>query len=205
MIRRLIGAAFRLLLILAAVFVPLSIGFVRFADSLPRPTDEPMTTDAIVVLTGGSDRISTGIALLEAGKAQRLFVSGVNNRVDVAALLKVSRTAGAPPSPDLASRIDLGHTAGDTFGNAQETADWMHEHQYKTMRLVTADYHMRRALIEFRMAAPDIEILPNPVHPAIGGDAEWWQNQATFGLLTAEYGKYLIVRWRYLISRMTSA
>jgi uncharacterized SAM-binding protein YcdF (DUF218 family) len=205
MIRRLSGAAFRLFLILAAVIVPLSIGFVRFADSLPKPIDDPTITDAIVVLTGGSDRISTGIALLEAGKAQRLFVSGVNNRVDITALLKVSRTTGAPPPADLASRIDLGHTAGDTFGNAEETADWMHEHQYKTMRLVTADYHMRRALIEFRMAAPDIEILPNPVHPAVGGDAAWWQNQQTLGLLAGEYGKYLIVRWRYLISRMTSA
>ena len=120
-------------------------------------------------------------------------------------MLKVSRAGSAPPAPDLASRIDLGHTAGDTYGNAEETADWMHEHQYKTMRLVTADYHMRRALIEFRMAAPDIEILPNPVHPAMGDDAAWWQNQQTLGLLTGEYGKYLIVRWRYLISRMTSS
>jgi uncharacterized SAM-binding protein YcdF (DUF218 family) len=205
MIRRFVGTAFRLFLVLAAVFAPLSIGFVRFADSLPPPTDDPTITDAIVVLTGGGDRISTGIALLEAGKAQRLFVSGVNNRVDIAALLKVGRTAGAPPSPDLASRIDLGHTAGDTFGNAEETADWMQEHRYKTMRLVTADYHMRRALIEFRMAAPDIEILPNPVHPAMGDDAAWWRSRAKFGLLSGEYGKYLIVRWRYLISRMTSA
>jgi uncharacterized SAM-binding protein YcdF (DUF218 family) len=71
------------------------------------------------------------------------------------------------------------------------------------MRLVTADYHMRRALIEFRMAAPDLQIISNPVRPP-GVDTEhWWRHGGAFGVLLNEYGKYLVAKWRYLITRLT--
>jgi uncharacterized SAM-binding protein YcdF (DUF218 family) len=193
-----------LALIVAAGLAPLIGGFVWFAENLPAPVDDPSTTDAIVVLTGGSDRISTGLALLESGKAKKLFVSGVHHGVDVADLMRVARagTGAGPFTPDLAARIDLGHEAGDTFGNAVETVDWMRANHFRSMRMVTADYHMRRALIEFRLVAPDIEILPNPVQPPVTGTGRWWRNRGTFDLLLSEYGKYVIVKWRYTIARL---
>lgn len=199
---RLRGALLRAVIVILAVLLPIAIGFIRFADNLPAPTTDQSRTDAIVVLTGGGDRISTGLALLEAGKAERLFVSGVHRGVGVAELLRIDRgsTRSAPLPADLVSRIDLGDTAGDTFGNSVETVDWMRANHYKSMRLVTADYHMRRALIEFRMAAPDLTIIPNPVRPPGVDIAHWWSDGAAFGVLLNEYGKYLIARWRYLMS-----
>jgi uncharacterized SAM-binding protein YcdF (DUF218 family) len=194
----------RLLLVLAAAFAPLVAGFVWFAENLPDGIEDATSTDAIVVLTGGSDRISTGLALLEQGKGKRLFVSGVNPKVDVPELLHVARAGGGETvSPALAARIDLGHAAGDTFGNAIETVDWMRYNNFHSMRLVTADYHMRRALIEFHLAAPDIAIVPNPVTPAATGAGRWWRDRNTFDLLLSEYGKYVIAKWRYTIARLT--
>jgi uncharacterized SAM-binding protein YcdF (DUF218 family) len=194
----------RAAILLLAILLPFAAGFVWFASNLPEPTSDNAQTDAIVVLTGGSDRISTGVSLLAAGRAKRLFVSGVHHGVDVAELLKLARGApgAAPADASLASRIDLGHAAGDTVGNAVETADWMRANHFRTMRLVTADYHMRRALIEFRLTAPDIEIWPNPVQPPSTGSGRWWRNRATFDLLFAEYGKYIVAKWRYVLAHL---
>lgn len=193
----------RLAAVVAAIIVPLAAGFVWFADNLPPPTADSAVTDAIVVLTGGSDRLSTGLVLLASGKGKRLFVSGVHHGVEIAELLKIAHVA--PLAPDLAARIDLGHAAGDTVGNATETAEWMRANHFHTMRLVTADYHMRRALIDFRIAAPDIDIWPNPVRPPSTEAGRWWRDRATFNLLLAEYGKFLIAKWRYVFARLAGA
>ena len=205
MTKRILGGILRVTLVIAAVLLPIAIGFIRFAEHLPEPTTDASHTDAIVVLTGGADRISTGLALLEAGKAQRLFVSGVHPGVGVGELLKIDRTlsGSTPPEPNLESRIDLGDTAGDTFGNSVETIAWMRANHFHSMRLVTADYHMRRALIEFRMEAPDIQIIANPVRPPGIDDAHWWRDRAAANVLLGEYGKYLIARWRGILTRVT--
>ncbi len=205
MTQRILGGLLRLILVIAAALLPFAIGFIRFTDHMPPPTTDMSRTDAVVVLTGGGDRISTGLALLEAGKADRLFVSGVHPGVGVAELLRIDRTlsGSAPPEPNLASHIDLGDTAGDTFGNSVETVAWMRANRFHSMRLVTADYHMRRALMEFQMEAPDIRIIANPIKPPGMDDGSWWRSRATFNLLLGEYGKYLIARWRFLLMRFT--
>ena len=198
--RRIAGVVLRVTLVIVAALLPIAVGFVRFVDRLPEPTTDQSGTDAIVVLTGGGERITVALGLLEAGKAGRLFVSGVHPGVGVGELIKIDRPASASnqPAPDLASRIDLGDTAGDTFGNSVESVAWMRLNHFKTMRLVTADYHMPRALIEFKMEAPDLTIVANPVRPARTLTTPWWRDRPMFGLLLGEYGKYLIAKWRYL-------
>jgi uncharacterized SAM-binding protein YcdF (DUF218 family) len=204
MIRTVLRNVGRLVILIVAVLIPLAVGFIWFTANLPPPTADPSETDAIVVLTGGSDRIRAGLALLAAGKGKRLFVSGVHLGVDVGELIKLDRPP-APESPlpaDLAGRIDLGHVAGDTLGNAIETADWMHSNHFQTMRLVTADYHIRRAMIEFSIAAPDLRILPNPVQPAGAEASRWWHDRNVRDLLLTEYGKYVVAKWRYTLTRL---
>jgi uncharacterized SAM-binding protein YcdF (DUF218 family) len=198
------GFLLRTFLVALAATLPLTVGFVRFVDHLPPPTTDQSTTDAIVVLTGGGDRIANALALLEAGKAERLFVSGVHPGVGVGELLKIDRTSPNSGAPDaaLAARIDLGDMAGDTFGNSVESVAWMRANHFKTMRLVTADYHMPRALIEFRMEAPDLQIVANPIRPSRTQNTPWWRDRPMFGLLLGEYGKYLIAKWRYLFVRV---
>lgn len=164
-------------------------GLVYFATNLPQQVADPARrTDAIVVLTGGSGRLRQAFELLEQDRAQQLFVSGVERSVEVAELLRIDRIA----PPELACCVVLGYKAGDTRGNALETATWMGEQGFASLRLVTATYHMPRSLLEFRYAMPEIEILPHPVFTKSFKQADWWRWPGSASLLASEYNKYLL-------------
>ena len=169
------------------------VGFIWFAATLPDGATAPDTrTDAIVVLTGGADRVETGLRLLSAGRAQKLFVSGVYPGVDVAQLLRVSRL----PAGQLECCIVLGYVADTTKGNARETANWMRQNGYRSVRIVTASYHMPRSLVEFRSAMPDAVLVPHPVLPPQFHQDEWWRWPGTATLIALEYSKFLLAAAR---------
>jgi uncharacterized SAM-binding protein YcdF (DUF218 family) len=171
-------------------------GLLWFIDLVPRRVADPDTrTDAIVVLTGGSLRVETGLKLLAAGKAKKLFVSGVYHGVDVGDLLRASHEA-----PErVQCCIVLGHAAESTRGNALETASFMRGEDYRSIRLVTASYHMPRSLLEFAHAMPGIAIIPNPVFPGIVRGTRWWLHPAGIALAADEYAKYLVALARSLV------
>lgn len=172
-------------------------GFLWFVAALPdRVEDAGRKTDAIVVLTGGSARVATGVALLEAGLGERLFVSGVHKGVDVA---EIMRLAKSEPGSRLASAIVLGYSADDTVGNAAETAAWITGERLASLRLVTGAYHMPRSLLEFRHALPDTAIVPHPVFPDTVKSREWWRWPGTAALLATEYSKYLAAVARHWV------
>jgi uncharacterized SAM-binding protein YcdF (DUF218 family) len=174
--------------LLSIAVVLWAVGLVRFADGIPAGVDDPSRqTDAIVVLTGGSERLRTGLELLAEGRAEKLFVSGVHRGVDVAELLRVARQA--PAEADCC--IVLGYRADDTAGNARETAQWMAAEGYASLRLVTANYHMRRSLLEFRRALPEATIIAHPVVPR-PLHRVWWRYPGTTRLLVWEYNKLLL-------------
>ena len=164
-------------------------GFLIFTAKVPR-TAEPLSqnTEAIVVLTGGSERLRTGLQLLEAGWAEKMFVSGVPDEVDVHALLAVVEE----DSHELHDQVEIGHEARDTVGNARETKKWMLQQGFKSIRLVTAGYHMVRSLREFSRVMPGLEVVPYPVFPETVHLDNWWQWPGTTALLFDEYVKFLI-------------
>ncbi|MEQ8370306.1 MAG: YdcF family protein [Alphaproteobacteria bacterium] len=173
---------------LAAALVWLA-GFFWFAQSLPTAdADSDIHTQAIVVLTGGGGRLEAGLDLLAAGAAERLFVSGVYRGVDVVELLQSQRH-----SPEqVACCITLGYTATDTRGNAVETARWIAAQDLNSLRLVTAHYHMRRSLLEFRRALGDVTVIANPIVPPEMSGRPWWRTWRATRLLAIEYSKFLI-------------
>jgi uncharacterized SAM-binding protein YcdF (DUF218 family) len=184
-------------------------GLVWFADTMPSEIADPSSpTDAIVVLTGGSQRFDAGLELLAAGKAKKLFVSGVHHGVEIADLLHIAhRAPDAAPADGLACCIVLGYAADSTIGNALETASWMRQEGYHSLRLVTAGYHMRRSLFEFARAMPEIRIIANPVFPEQVKLADWWAWPGTAALIVGEYDKYLAARLRAALGQsvVTSA
>jgi uncharacterized SAM-binding protein YcdF (DUF218 family) len=105
----------------------------------------------------------------------------------VATILAVENQAPAK----LACCIELGHSAQHTIGNAEETAAWMAEGGRRSLRLVTAAYHMPRSLALFRRLMPDIVIVPHPVFPESVDLDAWWYDWGTFSLIAGEYSKYL--------------
>jgi len=163
-------------------------GLVWFIGALPDDVEDTTApTDAIVVLTGGSDRLAAGFDLLDRGLAEKLFVSGVYRGTDVTALLRMARQ---DPN-EIECCVVLGYAADDTVGNARETARWMGENGYRSLRLVTADYHMPRSLHVFRSAMPETAIVPHPVFPETVMRDRWWSWPGTTWLLAREYTKYL--------------
>ena len=166
-------------------------------SSLSVGVDPQMRTDAIVVLTGGRLRLEAGLDLLGAGRAQKLFVSGVNPHVDRFELMRVA----GHPWDDL-SRIVIGHDADNTLGNARETAGWMRREGYRSLRLVTSWYHIERSLLEFRRAMPDTVMVAEPVF-ATHAEAEHWLDVAL--LTVSEYDKYLATLVRPAVVRVWPA
>jgi uncharacterized SAM-binding protein YcdF (DUF218 family) len=123
------------------------LGFCVFMLALPGPLS-PNTTDAIVVPTGAAGRIDRGLALLRARQARRMLITGVApgvRKVDLARAYRV-------PSAVLACCVDLGGEAVDTRTNAREAAAWLRDHRYRSVRLVTSDWHVLRADMELRAA-----------------------------------------------------
>lgn len=166
-----------------------AVGLVWFARHLPSAVADPdRRTDAIVVLTGGQGRLRQGLDLLSARKADKLFVSGVHRGVEAAQLLEISRRA----PEELACCVTLGYEADDTHGNAVESARWIGEQGFRSLRLVTATYHMPRSLLEFRRAMPEIEIVPHPVFSPRFKQEDWWRWPGSASLLATEYSKYLL-------------
>lgn len=162
-------------------------GLVWFVhSSLTMESDRTRATDAIVVLTGGRSRLEVGFDLLGAGRAQKLFISGVNPHVDRVALMRIAGHADGD-----SSRIVLGHDADNTLGNARETSAWMRHEGFRSLRLVTSWYHMRRSLLEFDRAMPRMTIVAEPVFAA-RPEGEDWSDWLDIAVLTvSEYDKYL--------------
>jgi uncharacterized SAM-binding protein YcdF (DUF218 family) len=180
------GVLFRIGAVMALIWLS---GFVVFTATIPTSLPLAIRTDAVVVLTGGPGRLARGVTVLDADAAQRMLVSGVGKDVTREQLAVALETDANPHSriAKLAlfhTRVDLGYGAVDTRSNAQETAAWMTQHRYRSLRLVTSAWHMRRATLELRAQLPsDIAILGDavPVEPAAASVAR-------------EYSKF-ILRW----------
>ncbi len=175
-----------------------ALGLRSFAASIPNaPATDSGRTDAIVVLTGGSGRLDEGLGLLLADRADMLFVSGVYDGLDVRYLLQTVLEGGGA----IEHRVEIGN-ATSTIGNAEETAVWMREKGYGSLRLVTAAYHMPRSLLEFGFALPDTDIVPHPVFPE-HVKSDWWRWPGSAALVIKEYTKFLLawVRQRAVVLR----
>ena len=182
LVRLVFGAA------LALFFVWLG-GLIAFAEGLPRAVEQVgRKTDAIVVLTGGAERLKAGVQLLVEGGARKMLISGVDPAT-TAAMLQIG---GAPEAELFRCCVDLGYEARNTEGNAIETALWVRRDGYRSLRLVTASYHMPRSLLLFRQAMPGVEMVANPVFPEHVKQEHWWLYPGTARLFAMEYSKYVV-------------
>jgi uncharacterized SAM-binding protein YcdF (DUF218 family) len=169
---------------ISAILLLYLLGYAMFAVALPRPADE-RPTDAIVVLTGGAKRIERGLDLMARNKAKRMLVSGVARTVRQEELAAQYRADDSL----FQCCVDLGRMAVDTRSNAEEVARWMEKHKFRSMRLVTTDWHMPRARFELsRRLGGGISVV---------GDAV--ESNPSFSQLFIEYNKYLLRRSAVLV------
>lgn len=171
-------------------------GLCAFAWKIDNFSDEEnKKTDAIIALTGGRNRIAEAVRLLDAGKARRLFISGVDKSISLSNIQNAHHLKLANKK-----RIDIGHDASNTIENAKEAAEWIKKNNVKSIRLVTSNYHLARSLIEFQEQNPDLEIIIHPVYSE-KIKKNWWTSWQTFSLLFKEYNKFLFVYVRNKLDR----
>jgi uncharacterized SAM-binding protein YcdF (DUF218 family) len=173
---------------LMLAFGLLAIGFLIFTRSIERSQPEPeRTADGIAVLTGGVARIDEAMKLLAQQKAKRLLITGVNRTTSMEALKQL-----ASEGDQLFSCcVDIDKEARDTIDNATETSQWVAQHHYNSIIVVTSNYHMPRALAELARVMPGVTLIPySVVYNNVHLD-RWWTYPGTTKLLVSEYLKYL--------------
>ncbi|MBV8458984.1 MAG: YdcF family protein [Acetobacteraceae bacterium] len=164
-----------------------SAGFLWFIAGASAPVAPAPRADGIVALTGGADRVERAFHLLAEGRGQKLLLSGIGGGAE---LRELARRAGLDPAP-LAHRVTLGRSATTTHGNALETAGWAQDNGIHSLIVVTAGYHMPRALAELSRVLPDVELYPAPVLPPALRDEPFPADTGTLRLMAAEYTKWL--------------
>ena len=179
--------------VLVAAFVAAGAGFIGFLSQLHgRETKPSRTADGIVVLTGGSSRVSDAMELLAGGYGKRLLISGVHPSSGTS---DISRSL--PDNQSLLNCcVDLDRSAINTRSNAAETRRWAHERGFKSLIVVTSNYHMPRAIVELSHAMPDITLIPYAVVGDKWREEPWWSNGGTLRLVLSEYVKYVAAEVR---------
>ncbi len=165
----------------AILLLGYALGFIIFAVTLGRPAGkDAQRTDAAVVITGGPGRLEHGMDALAAGGARRLLIAGADPAVTKADLVRLLGGRQRLVS----CCVDLGSESVDTRSNAEEAERWLKRRGYKSLRLITSDWHMRRARYEFRKVLGDeYRVIPDAVRTEPG-----------FMTLFGEYNKYVLRR-----------
>ena len=188
-----------IVVLFALGFLVGAIGFVGFLSQLRNGELKPSANaDGIVVLTGGSSRVADAMELLANGFGKRLLISGVhptNGVSDLARSLPDSETL-------LTCCVDLDRSAVNTRSNAVETRRWAHERGFRSLIVVTSNYHMPRAIVELSHEMPDIELIPFSVIGDKWRDEPWWFSAPTLRLLLSEYAKYLAAEVRVRLAEI---
>lgn len=191
-----IGSFFKMLCVL--LLVGWVSGLLWYVEQIPAsPSSDTEPTDAIIVLTGGSKRLGEGFKLLRDKKAKELLITGVGEGVKLAELLAQQNVELIGDALD-ARVISLDYAAISTATNATSADAWMKTKGFTTARLVTANYHMPRAMLEFSAAMPDVAITPQPVFPDNEFQRDnWFTHPNSIKLLTLEYIKYMVTSLKH--------
>ncbi|MDO9417451.1 YdcF family protein [Pararhizobium sp.] len=161
-------------------------GFLQFADRVAtlKPPVNPQA-DAIVVLTGGSQRIDQAVELLRSGAGKKLLISGVHPATTGNQIRRNTQSSAKL----FECCVDIGHDAIDTIGNANETARWIHENGYSRVLVVTNNYHMPRSLSELRRIDPETEFIAYPVVNSDLQSKNWLNDRMVLRVMVTEYVK----------------
>lgn len=168
-------------------------GFLYFAETVAglETPDDPKA-DAIVVLTGGYQRIDRAIELLKKGAGGRLLVSGANPSTSGNLLRKLTQSSSAL----FECCVDMGYEAIDTVGNANEAARWISDHQYQRVLVVTNNYHMPRSLLELKASDPQTDFIAYPVVNTDLRNGNWLRQPGVMKAMLSEYVKYSLAQIR---------
>lgn len=167
----------KLFFLLLFVCIVWAFGFASYLSRVQAFQPPAEAADGIVVLTGGPGRIDTGIEALVNGQGKKLLISGANRALDGIMILD---TVGV----DAGLReccVDLDQRATDTVGNVRESVAWAEANGYRSLIVISADFHLPRSLLLFSSYRGQVEVVPWPVRTPLQPLS-----------LISEYNKYLL-------------
>ena len=181
---------FSLLLI---ILIALAVLFIDFAFKTFSVSQKNVSTDAIVVLTGGRGRIEEGVRLYREHQARYLFLIGVGPMVRKSDLFKERKGEEGDEG------VILEKVSRNTLENALYARDMiLKRNDISSILLITSRYHMKRATLIFRNTLPgEIAIYPHPVDSR-NLKEEWWSDLNSFRILFSEFYKYCMYRFFFL-------
>ena len=172
-------------------------GFIVFDRHIRQLPDETTKTDAIVVLTGGRNRISQALKLYNKNMAEFLIISGVGSNVTLNQLEKQNNVIIAQPI----GKIIVGKEATNTNQNAIEVSEAIRRNNINSVRLVTSYYHIPRSYAEILAHNPELEVVLHPVYSE-KVSKKWWKRWNSFCLIASEYNKFMYVYTKYFIIKL---
>ena len=184
-------------LVLLGIFIWIS-GFSVFLYRIYHFPPANQSIEAIIILTGGDQRIFRGVDLMDSnktinGKPTPTLISGVYNLKHVREVSKFVHYK---------DKIDIGYEATTTRGNAHEVKKWSRTKDLKHIHVVTSHYHMDRSLLELRDAMPNMTFYPFPVISPQFSELRWLARPRNWNLLFKEYNKFLIIYVEKRIKRI---
>jgi uncharacterized SAM-binding protein YcdF (DUF218 family) len=184
------------LLLCALMLLLLIAGFLWFLWRVPAAEIALSgEADAIVALTGGASRIADGIELLATGRGKRLLISGANRSTTPHEISRLN------PEFDRWVRccVDFDRSL-NTLGNAIEIKRWVSQRGFRSLIVVTSNYHMPRALAEIAHQLPGVALVPFPVITERQRAEPWWTSGTTARLMISEYMKLIFAHIRMAFS-----
>ena len=153
----------------------------------------------IVILTGGTNRINDGLKIINKFEKSSTFNSKILVSGTGKGFTKISLEKKLSFDFDLdliKCCVELDSISTNTYSNAYETLKWAKKNNIKKFILITSNYHMPRAFLEFKNRMPNLKIFTYPITPNKHDVKMWLSSFQTFSLIFSEYCKYLIAKLR---------
>src|SRR5262245_25173663 len=176
----------------ALAALTIGLGFVWFSWRVPaKEISLDRNADGIVALTGGASRITDAIELLASGRGKRLLISGAYRATNSNEISRLN------PEFERWVRccVDFDRSL-NTLGNAVETKRWAQNRGFRSLIIVTSNYHMPRALAEIAHQLPDVVLVPFPVVTERQRAERWCGPWPTTRRPFAESAKYVCAKVR---------
>jgi len=186
--------------IITSIFILFFIGLYNFKKNILSFTKyNEKENPNIVILTGGANRIKDGLKIIKDFKKSKqnnykILVSGTG-----VGFTKNSLKNKLGPNFNshlIQCCIDLDNVSQNTFTNASETLKWTNKNNIKEFILITSNYHMPRALLEFKNVMPNLKIHTYAITPKKHDIENWFSSYQTFGLIFTEYCKHIVASLR---------
>ena len=144
-----------------------------------------------IVLTGGDNRVKKSLKIFFQIKNnnKNLFISGVGKGFDKKTLKKLTQE-NIDNEKIIECCIQIEGISRNTFSNAVESLKWVKSKKINSFVLLTNNYHMPRAMLEFKSIFNDISITP---YAFVDENKKWWKTKINY---ISEYFKYKLTYLR---------